>query len=66
MLCLERLDAGKWSRLTVIRARHGWEVRKQREGASDRVSRVTDWHRVERSIQLFTHSEDRLGQPLSV
>jgi hypothetical protein len=66
MLCLKRLDAGKWSRLTVIRAPHGWQVRKEREGASDRVSLVTDWHRVERSIQLFTHSEDRLGQALSV
>jgi hypothetical protein len=66
MFCLERLDAGKWSRLTVSRAPHGWQVREEREGASDRVSRVTDWHRVERSIQLFNHGEDRLGQPLSV
>lgn len=61
MLCLERLDAGKWSRLTVIRAPHGWEVREDREGASDRVRLVTDWHRVERSIQVFNQGEDRRG-----
>jgi len=66
MLCLERLDAGKWARLTVIRAPRGWQIRREREGASDRVSLVTDWHRVERLIQLFTHTEDRLGQPFGV
>jgi hypothetical protein len=53
MLFMERTDAGKWSRLTVVQAPKGWEVREEREGVAVRVSLVTDWHRVERSIQLF-------------
>jgi hypothetical protein len=53
MLWMERMDVGQWSRLTVIRAPAGWEVREEREGVPDRVIRVSDWHRVERSIQLF-------------
>lgn len=66
MLCVERIDAGKWSRLTVVRALRGWEVRQEREDAADRVSLVTDWHRVERSIRLFAQGDDTLGQSLGV
>jgi|HubBroStandDraft_6_1064221.scaffolds.fasta_scaffold1271912_1 hypothetical protein len=66
MLSMERIDAGKWSRLTIVRAPNGWEIRVEREGASVRVSLVSDWHRVERSIQLFDHGEGRLSEPLCV
>jgi hypothetical protein len=66
MLSIERMDAGKWSRLTVVLAPSGWEVRVDREGALVRISFVSDWHRVERSIELFDRGDGRLGEPLCV
>jgi hypothetical protein len=60
------MDGDKWIRLTVVRAPDGWEVRQEREGDSVRVSHVSDWHRVERSIQMFDRDENRLGGQLGV
>jgi hypothetical protein len=59
MLWMERMDAGTWSRLTVIRAPEGWEVREEHDGVSVRVIRLSDWHRVERSIQSFDRRLNR-------
>jgi hypothetical protein len=41
-------------RLTVVRVDQGWEIREHREDNTVvRVSRHTDWHKLERSLQAL-------------
>jgi len=44
-------------RLTVVHTNDGWEVREHQDDTVIRVSRYTDWHRVERSLQNFERSD---------
>lgn len=46
-------DAPQSRRVTVTHADHGWEVREEREGEVVRRVTYTDWHRVERALQVF-------------
>lgn len=53
MYSTQHEHGGHSSRLTVTRARHGWEVREEHDQRIVRISRHSDWHQVERSIQIF-------------
>jgi hypothetical protein len=53
MLIRQRTEAGQTIRLTIKSLDQGWEIREERDEALVRVTRQTDWHRVERSIDLF-------------
>jgi hypothetical protein len=49
----QRTEDGQTLRLTIRSLDQGWEIREERDEALVRVTRQTDWHRVERSIDLF-------------
>ena len=53
MLTRQRTEAGSTIRLTIERVRAGWEIREERDDMVVRVVRRTDWHGVERSIEMF-------------
>ena len=53
MLTRQRTEDGRTIRLTITPVSQGWEIREERDEALIRVTRHTDWHRVERSIDLF-------------
>ncbi len=53
MLTRQRTEDGQTTRLTIQPAKEGWEIREERDGRLIRVTRQMDWHRVERSIELF-------------
>jgi len=40
-------------RVTVVRQPHGWEVREERDREVVRTTLYTDWHRVERAVQVL-------------
>ena len=46
-------DFDRSPRIVVVRADRGWEVRQEVEDRIIRVTRHTDWHRVERSVRRF-------------
>jgi hypothetical protein len=62
MLTRQRTEDGQTIRLTVKSLDEGWEVREERNDAVVRVTRQKDWHRVERSIDLF----ERQAKPKKV
>ena len=39
--------------MTVTRSEAGWEVREEQDDRVVRDIKYTDWHRVERAIQMF-------------
>ncbi len=41
------------NRITVVRQQVGWEVREEQGTLLVRSAKVTDWHRVELTIQSF-------------
>jgi len=45
-------------RLTVHRGKVGWELREEVGSQVVRTSTHTDWHRVERAIQVFERDVD--------
>ena len=53
MLTRQRIEDGQTLRLTIKTVNEGWEIREERNDALVRVTRQKDWHRVERSIDLF-------------
>jgi hypothetical protein len=54
MLKREYTQDGHVSRLSVSRrADAGWEVREERDNRVVRRAQLTDWHRVERALQVF-------------
>jgi hypothetical protein len=40
-------------RLVVFRSDRGWELHEERDQRVIKMTRHSDWHRVERAIQLF-------------
>jgi regulation of enolase protein 1 (concanavalin A-like superfamily) len=61
MLCREYQEGSHLFRLVVFRNDSGWEVHEERDRKVVRMTRHSDWHRVERAIRLFeqrTHLED--------
>jgi len=53
MVTRERRHDGHLERFTVSRCEQGWEVREQRDERVIREARYSDWHRVERAVQIF-------------
>ena len=53
----ERVEAGHTHRVTITRSDVGWQVREERDSETVRVSRYTDWHRVERAMDAFERRE---------
>jgi hypothetical protein len=53
MLTREYVHAGHTKRVTITRSDAGWAVREEKDDRVVRDIKYTDWHRVERAIQLF-------------
>jgi hypothetical protein len=62
MLTREYTHAGHVNRVTITRASAGWDVREERDDTVVRQVNYTDWHRVERAIQVFELSRQRAVQ----
>ena len=53
MLTREFVAAGHTNRFTIHRSRAGWDVREERDDQLVKHVSYTDWHRVERAMQVF-------------
>jgi hypothetical protein len=53
MLTREYTSAGHVSRITLTKSRTGWDVREERDDTVVKRMHYSDWHRVERAIQVF-------------
>ena len=49
----ERTAGGSTDTLTVKKTAEGWEVRETHDRKVVRTQRYSDWHRVERAVQVF-------------
>ena len=55
-------DPNPASRIIVVRQPVGWEVREEQGPVLLRSVNVTDWHRVERTMQAFKLQPFRPGE----
>ncbi len=53
MTTLTTSDSTSDNRIIVVRQQVGWEVREEQGTQLVRSAKVTDWHRVERTIEAF-------------
>jgi hypothetical protein len=53
MFTSELMHAGHRTRFTITRTEAGWDVREERDSEVIRAVNYTDWHRVERAMQVF-------------
>ena len=53
MVTHERTTDGHLERVTVLRRTSGWEVCEQHDDRVIRRAHYSDWHRVERAVQVF-------------
>lgn len=53
MTTLTNHDSTQDNRIIVVRQPVGWEVREEQGTTLVRSAKVTDWHRVERTMQAF-------------
>ncbi len=53
MLTAEYVVAGHTNRFIILRSRAGWDVREERDDQIIKRASYTDWHRVERAMQVF-------------
>jgi hypothetical protein len=53
MLTREYVVQGHINRFTLTKGRTGWDVREERDDTVVRRMHYSDWHRVERAIQVF-------------
>ena len=53
MLTREFVHDGHTHRVTLTRSEAGWAVREERDDRVVRDINYTDWHRVERALQMF-------------
>jgi hypothetical protein len=53
LLIREYTHEGHTDRVTITRSEAGWDVRQERDDTVVRRVNYTDWHRVERALQLF-------------
>lgn len=58
-LTSEYTQAGHVNRFTITKGRAGWDVRQERDDAVVKRINYTDWHWVERAIQVFELSKQR-------
>ena len=57
MVTHELTDSGHTKRFTITRGALGWDVKEERDSQVVRTVTYTDWHRVERAIQVFQMQE---------
>jgi hypothetical protein len=57
MVTHELTDSGHTKRFTITRGTSGWDVKEERDSQVVRTVTYTDWHRVERAIQVFQMQE---------
>lgn len=53
MLTREFVHDGHTKRVTITRSDAGWAVREENDDQVVRAINYTDWHRVERALQMF-------------
>jgi len=53
MLTREFVHGGHTKRVTITRSDAGWAVREENDDQVVRAINYTDWHRVERALQMF-------------
>jgi hypothetical protein len=53
MLTREYTSAGHVNRITLSKNRTGWEIREERDDTVVKRATYSDWHRVERALQVF-------------
>ena len=53
LLTAEYTHEGHTDRVTITRSEAGWDVRQERDDTVVRRVNYSDWHRVERALQLF-------------
>ncbi len=53
MMTREFSHAGHTKRVTVTRNNEGWALSEERDDHVVRKMNYTDWHRVERAVQMF-------------
>ena len=53
MLTREYTSAGHVTRFTITKSRTGWDVREERDDTVVKHANYSDWHRVERAMQVF-------------
>jgi hypothetical protein len=58
-LTSEYTHAGHVNRFTITKGGTGWDVRQERDDAVVKRVNYTDWHRVERAIQVFELERQR-------
>jgi len=58
MLSVERHQSGHVERAVVTRTSKGWDFREEHDDRVVRERTFTDWHRVERAMQLFERRND--------
>ena len=56
MLTREYRLEGHVNRFTITKGRVGWDVREERDDTVVKRVNYSDWHRVERAIQVFERS----------
>lgn len=63
MLTREFAHAGHVTRVTITRSTVGWDLREERDNHIVRRTNYTDWHRVERALQVIELAEQRSADP---
>ena len=63
MLTREFVRDGHTKRVTITRSDAGWVVREERDDRVVRDINYTDWHRVERALQMFELTNQELVAP---
>jgi hypothetical protein len=53
MFTREFVHAGRTIRFVVTRSPLGWDVRQERDNRIVQEAHYSDWHRVERAVQIF-------------
>jgi hypothetical protein len=53
MLTREYTSAGHVNRITLTKSHTGWDLREERDDTVVKRAHYSDWHRVERAIQVF-------------
>ena len=63
MLSREFFSDGHTTRVTITRSPAGWNLREERDDRIVRNVKYSDWHRVERAIQVFELDRDETRVP---
>jgi hypothetical protein len=53
MLTREYRSEGHVNRFTITKGRTGWDIREERDDTVVKRVNYSDWHRVERAMQVF-------------